>query len=159
MPISAEAGVMPALARASFTVSRDSGGVTMYHAEPSSFISSAPASKTRSSNFSSEAASFGMVISPLRWNIQPTAPVAFEHGFFVLFAFELAGAAENGALDVFIRHVLVLARENGRAQPGVGVRITAADASRDGNFSDDPSENAAALGVGGRFLVFDCCPF
>src|SRR5882762_2422286 len=52
------------------------GRGTMYHAEPSSFISSAPASKTRSSNFSSEAASFGMVISPLRWNIQPTAPAS-----------------------------------------------------------------------------------
>src|SRR5208337_1622207 len=47
MPTSAEAGVMPAFTSASFTASRDSAGVTMYHAEPSSFISSAPASEDK----------------------------------------------------------------------------------------------------------------
>src|SRR5260370_1211538 len=76
MPISADAGVIPAFVSTSFTFSRASGGVTMYHAEPSSFRSSAPASSTRSSSLSSVAASLGTEISPLRWNIHPTAPAS-----------------------------------------------------------------------------------
>src|ERR1700738_3132531 len=76
MPISADAGVIPALVNASLTFSIASGGVTMYQPEPSSFKSSAPASNTISSIFSSLACSLGTTISPLRWNIQPTAPAS-----------------------------------------------------------------------------------
>src|SRR5271163_3049614 len=65
MAISADSAAMPDFASASFTFSRASGGVTMYQLEPSSFISSAPASSTRSSILSSLAASFATLISPL----------------------------------------------------------------------------------------------
>src|SRR5579859_3650273 len=145
MATSAELGVMPALDNASFTFSSASGGVTTYHAEPSSFKSSAPASSTISSILSSLADSLGTVISPLRLNIQPTAPasahevpeftdhaiavrgnrldqhansarpIAFKHHFFILLALELAGAAHDGAFDIVVRHVLVLGGQNGRA--------------------------------------------
>src|SRR5258706_7456567 len=76
MPIAAEAGVIPALVNASLTFSNASGGVTTYQPEPSSFKSSAPASSTMSSILSSLACSLGTTISPLRWNIQPTAPAS-----------------------------------------------------------------------------------
>src|SRR5258708_40200999 len=85
--------------------------------------------------------------------------VPLEHSFFILFALKLAGPAEDGALDVFVRHVFVFARQNSRSQAGIGVRIASADAGGEPNLSTDSSENAAALGVSGRFLVLDCCPF
>ncbi len=85
--------------------------------------------------------------------------VAFEGGFLKLLAFELAGAAKDGALNVLVRHVFVFARQNGGSQARIGVRIAAADARRDGNFPNDARENAAALCVSGRFLVFNRCPF
>src|SRR5258707_259810 len=84
MPISAEAGVMPALVKASLTFSIASGGVTTYQPEPSSFKSSAPASNTMSSILSSLACSLGTTISPLRWNIQPTAPASARLPPFLL---------------------------------------------------------------------------
>src|SRR5216683_5657703 len=84
MPISAEAGVMPALVNASLTFSIASGGVTTYQPEPSSFKSSAPASSTMSNILSSLACSLGTTISPLRWNIQPTAPASARLPPFLL---------------------------------------------------------------------------
>src|SRR5216683_5946047 len=84
MPISAEAGVMPALVNASLTFSIASGGVTTYQPEPSSFKSSAPASSTMSNILSSLACSLGTTISPLRWNIQPTAPASARFPPFLL---------------------------------------------------------------------------
>src|SRR5258708_39484380 len=83
--------------------------------------------------------------------------VPLEHSFFILFALELAGSAEDGTLDVFVRHVFVLARQNSRSQAGIGVRIASADAGGDADFTNNSSENAAALCVSGRFLVLDCC--
>src|SRR2546430_4487340 len=56
----------------------------MYQEEPSSFKSSPPASSTRSSSLSSLAASLGTEISPLRWNIQPTAPASARFPPFLL---------------------------------------------------------------------------
>src|SRR3984885_10551345 len=51
-----------------------SGGVVTSQDEPSSRRSSAPASRTMPSILSSSASSLGTTMSPLRWNIQPTAP-------------------------------------------------------------------------------------
>ena len=85
--------------------------------------------------------------------------VAFKRSFLVLLAFQLAGAAKNRALDVLIRHIFVLCRQNRRAKARVGVWFATADARSDGNFPDDSRESAAALRVGGRFLVFNCGPF
>src|ERR1700687_182436 len=196
MAISADASVIPAFVSASFTFSSASGGVTMYHAEPSSFRSSAPASSTRSSSLSSLAASLGTEISPLRWNIPPdgagfghvaavlahemaeltdhavavgsdnlnqhahsTWAISFEGGFLILLAFQLAGAAKNGALDVFTWHVRSLCRQNRSSQARVGVWFASADARRNADFSDDSREYAAALRVGGPFLMFNRGPF
>src|SRR5689334_24968106 len=75
-------------------------------------------------------------------------PVALEGHFFVLLALELAGAAQNGALDVVVRHVFVLRRENRRSQTRIRVRIASADARRNGDFSDDSRKHAPALRVG-----------
>ncbi len=196
MPISALAGVMPALASASFTASKASGGVTMYQAEPSSFKSSAPASSTRSKHLvfagrffgdddfalaaehPSDGAGFGHVAAVLAHHVAHFADgaiaiggddlnqhadaaraVAFESDFFVLLAFELPGAAENGALDVVVGHVLVLGRKNGGAQAGIGIRVAAADARSDGDFANQSREDAATLGVRCRLLVFNRGPF
>jgi hypothetical protein len=69
-------------------------------------------------------------MSPLRWNYlddhaHAARAVALEVHFFVLLAFELPGAASDGALDVVIRHVFVLGRGNGGAQAGVRIRVAA----------------------------------
>ena len=85
--------------------------------------------------------------------------IAFEGDFFILFAFELAGAAHDGALDIFVRHVFVLAGKNGGTQTGIGIRIATANSGCDGYFADHSSEDAAALRVGGRLLVFNGGPF
>ncbi len=42
--------------------------------------------------------------------------VAFEGGFLILLALELAGAAQNSALDVFIGHVFIFTCEDGGAE-------------------------------------------
>jgi hypothetical protein len=39
--------------------------------------------------------------------------VSFKCGFFVHLAFQLAGAPQDGALNVFIGHVLALGRQDG----------------------------------------------
>ncbi len=85
--------------------------------------------------------------------------VALESHFFVLFPLKLAGAAQDGPLDVLTRHVFILTSQDGGPQARVRVRIAAADARSDSNFANHPGENAAALGVGGRLLVLDRGPF
>src|SRR5258706_7344735 len=85
-------------------------------------------------------------------------PVAFEHDFVDLPAFELARAAHDGPLDVFGRHADVLGVVDGRAQARITVGIASA-ARRDGDFLDDFRELLTALSVGGGFLVLDRRPF
>src|SRR6267154_3041592 len=84
--------------------------------------------------------------------------IALEGGFLVLFAFELAGTAQDGALDVFIGHIFILAGQNRGAQARIRIRVASADARGNGDFADDASEHATALRVGGRFLVLDGGP-
>src|SRR6267142_386538 len=85
--------------------------------------------------------------------------ISFEGSFFILLAFQLAGAAKNGALDVFTWHVRSLCRQNRSSQARVGVRFASADARGNADFSDDSREYAAALRVGGPFLMFNRGPF
>ncbi len=108
----------------------------------------------------SELANNAVTVCGNRLNQHPHAarPVALEHHFFILLAFELAGAAKNGALDVFVRHVFILGRGNSSAKARIGVWVAAADARRDSDFANNSRENAAALCVRGRFLVLDGCP-
>src|SRR5258708_4034028 len=85
--------------------------------------------------------------------------VAFKSGFLKLLAFQLAGAAKNGALDIITRHVGGLRCQNRGSQAWIRTRLTAADARGNADFADDSRENAAALGVGGPLLVFNRGPF
>src|ERR1700682_3926671 len=85
--------------------------------------------------------------------------ISFEGGFLILLAFQLAGAAKNGALDVFTWHLRSLCRQNRGSQARVGVRFASADARSNADFSDDSREYAAALRVGGPFLMFNRGPF
>src|SRR5208283_2219033 len=79
--------------------------------------------------------------------------------FFVLFAFELACPAQEGALDVVIWHVLVLGGGDRGAQPRIRVGIASANARGDRNFANQFGENPPALCVGRSFLVFNRGPF
>src|SRR6476646_234942 len=96
-----------------------------------------------------------------RFNQHPHAAgaIALEGHFFVLFTFELAGAAHEGSLDIFVWHVLVLARKYRGAQTRIGIRIATADSGSDGNFADYSSKDATALRVGSRLLMFNGGPF
>ena len=85
--------------------------------------------------------------------------VAFEGRFLILLAFQLAGAAKNGALDVLVGHVLVLARQNRGSQARIGVWIAAADARSNGDFTNYSRKCLAPFGVGGRFFVLNGGPF
>ena len=57
------------------------------------------------------------------------------------------------------RHVLGFGRENGAAQPRIGVRIAAAILGGNRNFLDQTGKNLAALGVERALLMLDCGPF
>ena len=85
--------------------------------------------------------------------------VAFKGGFLILFAFELAGASQNGSLDVVAWHVRGLSGQNRGSQARIGVRFAAADARGDADFADDSCENTATLRVSSTLLVFNRGPF
>jgi len=150
---------MPALARALLPFREIVRG-TMYNAEPSSLNISAPASKTRSSNFLRRLNNRNGDLA-LRWKSSPPRRLGHVSQFLVAnggtsptIRFRIVvttdpespgrrtvtsnmdssyarlragGAAEDGALDVIILHVLVLAARMAYRNR-VGVRITAADA-------------------------------
>ena len=84
--------------------------------------------------------------------------VALEGDLLVVDAFQFAGAALDGALDVVLRHIFGLGRQNRGAQPGIGVRVAAAlGGNRD--FLEQAGEYLAALGIQRALLVLDCGPF
>ena len=84
--------------------------------------------------------------------------VAFEHDFVDLAAFQFAGAAHDGALDVVGRHADSLGGKDGRAQTRIRVGIAAAPGG-DHDFFNDAGEDFPALGVEGALLVLDGRPF
>ena len=84
--------------------------------------------------------------------------VAFEHHLVDLAAFQFAGAAHDGLLDVVGRHAGGLGGRNRRAQAGIHIGI-ATGAGGDHNLFNDARETFSALGVEGGFLVLDCRPF
>ena len=85
-------------------------------------------------------------------------PVAFEHHFLDLPAFQFARAAHDGLLDVVGRHADVFGGENRGAQARIAVGI-AAVARGDRDFLDESREDFTALGVESRLLVLNCRPF
>src|ERR1700722_16393549 len=91
-------------------------------------------------------------------NGDATRAVAFTRDFLVAEAFDLTGAALDGPLDVVLRHVLRFCGQDGGAQPGVGVRVTAALGSNS-DFLEQAGEYLAALGIERAFFVLDCGPF
>ncbi len=84
--------------------------------------------------------------------------VAFEHHLVDLAAFQFAGAAHDGLLDVVGRHAGSLGGRNRRAQAGIHIGI-ATGAGGDHDFFNDARETLSALGVESGFLVLDCRPF
>ena len=85
--------------------------------------------------------------------------VAFVRDFLVRGAFELTGAALDGALDVVLGHVVRLRLGHRRAEARVAVDVAAAEPRGDGHFLDDAREDFAALRVGSTLLVLDGAPF
>ena len=89
-----------------------------------------------------------------------TGAVALVGDLLVGDAFELAGAALDGALDVVGGHVLRLGRGDGAAQTGIAVGVSAAAGlGGDGDFLDQTGEDLATFGVKRALLVLDCGPF
>ena len=88
-------------------------------------------------------------------NGRAAGTVAFEHDFVDLAAFELAGAAHDGALDVIGGHADGFGGDDGGAQARVGVGI-AAIARGNHNFLDHAGEYLPAFGVKRGLLVLDC---
>ena len=74
-------------------------------------------------------------------------------------AFEFAGAALDGALDVVGGHVLGFGGGDGSAEAGVAVGISSALLGGDGDFLDEAGEDLAAFGVKRALLMLDCRPF
>jgi len=87
-----------------------------------------------------------------------TGAVALEGDFVDLAAFQLTGAAHDGAFDVVGRHRDRLGGGNGGAESGVAVGVAAA-AGGDGDLLDETGEGFTALGVEGGLLMLDCRPF
>src|SRR5690606_17402811 len=85
--------------------------------------------------------------------------IAFITDLFEVVAIGSARAALNGALDVVLGHVGRGGLVPGQAQTRVGVRVGAAGACRNGDFTDDLGPELAALGVLTPFAVLDVCPF
>src|SRR5580658_8339728 len=131
MAISADSGAMPALVSASFTFSRASGAVILqivsasFEHDVHHFVFAGrflgnhnfalavehPAYGARFGHVSAvlahEMAKFADDTVAVRCDgfdehADATGTVSFEGDFFILFAFELAGAAQDGALDVFV---------------------------------------------------------
>src|SRR3989454_9392296 len=79
-------------------------------------------------------------------------PVAFELELFEVDAWELAGPALDGLLDVVGGHVDVFGLGDGQAEAGVALGVATSEASGDGDLTDDLGEDLAALGVYGRLV-------
>ena len=74
--------------------------------------------------------------------------VALEGDFFVIDAFELAGAAFNGAVNRIIRHIHTLSISYDLTQAGVLIDIAASPGTRGyRNFFDQFRENFSAFGI------------
>ena len=86
-------------------------------------------------------------------------PIAFVGDLFVADAFDLAGSALDGALDVLVRHVLGFGSGDRSAEAGIAVRVSSAHLGGDGDFLDQAGEDLAALGVEGALLMLDSRPF
>jgi hypothetical protein len=85
-------------------------------------------------------------------------PVAFEHDLFDLTAFEFAGAAHDGLLDVVGRHTDRFGGQDGGAQARIPVGVPAA-ARGDHDFLDNARERFSTLGVKCRLFVLNGGPF
>ena len=85
--------------------------------------------------------------------------VAFIARFFIGHAFQLAGAAFDGAIDVVARHVFGFAFVDGEPQARVVVWVAAAHAGSHGDFFNQAGKNLAAFGVLAPFAVLNICPF
>ena len=87
-------------------------------------------------------------------------PVAFIADFFVVDAFELSGALQNGVLNRVLGNVTVTSLGNGQTQAGVHVGIAAsADACGYDDFTHKLGPEVGALGVLTALAVLNIGPF
>ncbi len=94
------------------------------------------------------------------WRIYAAGAVALVGDLLVGDAFEFAGAALDGALDVVGGHVLGLGRGDGGAEARIAVWVSAAAGLGGyGDFLDETGEDLATFGVKRAFFVLDCGPF
>jgi len=89
----------------------------------------------------------------------PAGAVALKRKFFKIDARQFAGTALDGALDIVLRHVFRLGRENRSAQARIGIRIAPAVIGGNADFLNKAGKNLAALGVECALFVLDCRPF
>ncbi len=85
--------------------------------------------------------------------------VALVANFLVIDAFELAGSAFDGVVDVVLGQALRLCLFNGQPQSRVGANVAAAHLGRDRDFLDQFGEHLAPLGVLASFSMLDIGPF
>src|ERR1700732_4841324 len=86
-------------------------------------------------------------------NRNATRSIAFERELFVGCTRQFSRATLNGPLDVVGGHILRFGSDNGAAQAGIRVRITAPVFCGNANFLDESGKNLAALSVKRALLV------
>ena len=91
-------------------------------------------------------------------NGDATRRIAFVLNFFVIDVAQLTRRFRDGALDVFVRHIVGFRFCDYIAKLAVDSRITAAVADSDRDFATDFRKNLAALSVGLALFVFNICP-
>src|SRR2546421_6454362 len=84
--------------------------------------------------------------------------VAFELELVEVDAWQLAGPALDGLLDVVGWHVDVFGLGDGQTEAGVALGVATSEACGDGDLTNDLGENLAALGVYGRLVPLRGCP-
>ena len=85
--------------------------------------------------------------------------VAFVAQLHIFHAFQFTAAAFDGALDVVLRHVVLIGLFHRQAQARIAGRIAVAHPGRHGDFLDQARENLAALGILLAFAMLNVCPF
>src|SRR5215475_9481045 len=73
--------------------------------------------------------------------------ISFERKFLVNGAWQFAGTALDGSLDIIGGHVLGFGGQNGSPQSRIGVGITASVLGCNADFLDKTGEYLAALGI------------
>ena len=85
--------------------------------------------------------------------------IALVGDFFVIDIAQFTRGLFDGTLDIIVGHIVAFGLGDHIAQLGVAVRVAAAFAHRDGDFTPDLGKNLTAKGVRLAFLDFNVSPF